>query len=377
MKVWKRVLLKTVVFLLIMAAAACAAIGWRGTQQSTSDYAINRYLDLLIGNDVEKAYKLLDQSEEEQMNQEEYASALSAKKYSIYASYNVSELNNRRDSNGNEYVDFHAEFLNADGEVQLEEDFTVKKQSEPLMGIFDVWKVMSSHCMIKNFLLTVPAGSEVYLNSQALDASWRIQGDAAAAQDSYQIPSLLPVKQTLVIRHSILESVNTTLDPTEGSADYTGSMPLKQAAQDACKEYGVNMLKELYACSATGKPKNLNEELFGDCYKDAKKFVRSQTKTFNSDTAVFKNAAISDFAAQFGDLVYTEDETGALTVEMTFSYHYVVREDVTVDTEEYNEDGTAVQDTSTSSHSGDNTAIFTMAFYDDTWHVAAMEVPEI
>ena len=66
------------------------------------------------------------------------------------------------------------------------------------------------------------------------------------------------------------------------------------------------------------------------------------------DGANFKNVAISNFAAQFGNPVFTEEKNGAITTEMTFSYHYIMREDdVTTDTDEMLEDGTYAQQTTT------------------------------
>ena len=137
MKVFWRVLLKLFILLLVAAAAAAGAIGWHAYQQSTPGYIIDQYLACLIDNDDEKAFELLDQSEETAMTQEEYAEALKGKRYSLSSGYTVSELQQRVDNNGNEYADFHAEFKNAEDEVQFEDDFVVKKQADTAFGIFD------------------------------------------------------------------------------------------------------------------------------------------------------------------------------------------------------------------------------------------------
>ncbi len=376
MKVFKRVLVKSIVLLIVIALAAGGAAGLRGYRQSTAEYAIDRYLTMLIDNNGAKAYTMLDQSEDTVMTEEEYLSALEARKYSLYSSFNIKETEKRRDNNGNEYTDYHVEFLDAAGAVQQEEDFTAKKQAAAVLGIFDKWNIMSGHCMIKNFRLTVPAGSEVYLNNQKADASWLVRDGILASCDCYQIPSLIPGKYSLVIRHPILESVNATLDSFDENADYTGSMTLKKSAQDECKEIGVNALKKLYSSAASEKTDDL-EELFADCLDSVKKLAKNQAKVFHKEDAVFKNVAVSGFAAQLGDLVFTEEENGAITVEMTFSYHYVVKEDVTTDTGEYDEDGASIQQTETKSHSGDAKAKLQMSFYEGAWHIASMEAPVI
>lgn len=376
MSVFKRVFLKILFLLLVIVLAGGGAAGWQAYRQSTPEYAVEKYLSHLIDNSSEKAYELLDHSEDVSMTSAEYAEALKEKKYSLYSSYKVDEVEKRRDNDGKEYVDFHAEFMNAGNEVQLEEDFTVKKQAEPLFGVFDQWKVLSGHCMVKNFVLTVPTGSEVYLDGQKADISWITRDNILRSYDCYKIPSLLPGKISLVIRHPALESVNATLDALDGSADYSSKMPLKTSAQDECKETGIKALKQLYSGSASEKTDGL-EELFEECLESAEAVVKEQGKRFNKEEAVFKSAGISDFAVQFGDLAFTEESNGAITTEMTLSYHYVVREDATVDTEEMQEDGTPVQETQSQSDSGDNTAKFVMSFYDGAWHIASMELPVI
>lgn len=376
MKVLKRVLIKSVILLFVIALAASGAVCLRGYRQSTAEYAINSYLEMLIDNNGEKAFTLLDQSEDQVLTKEEYLGALEAGKYSLYSSFNVKEAEKRRDNNGNEYTDYQVEFLDASGEVQKEEDFTAKKQAEAVFGIFDKWKIMSEHCMITNFSLTVPTGSEVYLNNEAADASWIVRDGIAASYDCYQIPSLVPGKYSLVVRHPALESVNTTLDSFDEAADYTSKMALKQSAQDECKEIAVKALKQLYSASASKKTDEL-KEMFADCLESAETLVKAQSKVFHKEDAVFKNVAVSGFAAQFGDPVFTDSENGAITTEMTFSYHYVLREDVTTDTGEYDEEGNSIQETETEETAGDVTAKFQMSFYDGQWHIAGFEMPAV
>ncbi|MDY3249631.1 MAG: hypothetical protein SOX32_04705 [Candidatus Choladocola sp.] len=376
MKVFKRILIKLIILLLVIGAAGGGAAGLQAYRQSTPEYTIERYLSSLIDNRSNNAFAMLDQSEDAVMTQEEYTGALNEKKYSLYAGFHLQEGEKKHDDSGNEYVDYHVEFLNAADEVQLEDDFTVKKQSKAVFGIFDQWKILSDHCMVKNFILTVPAGSEVYLDSEKADASWLAKDEVITSYDCYRIPTLIPGKISLVIRHPALESVNTVLDALDGSADYTDKMKMKKSSQDECKELGITVLKELYASSAKEK-KDALSDVFDGCRKTAEDFVKKQGDIFHSDSADFKTAAVSDFAVKFSDLTFTEEKNGAITTEMTLLYHYVVKEEVTVDTDEVLEDGTPVQTTETRSQSGDNTAKLVMSFYDGAWHVASLDIPVI
>lgn len=376
MKVLKRILIKSVILLLVIGFSAGGAACLRGYRQSTAGYAMNSYAEYLIDNNTEKAFALLDQSENEALTKEQYIEALQAGKFSLYASYQIKESEKRRDNNGNEYTDYHVEFLDAAGNVQKEEDFTAKKQAAAFLGIFDRWKIMSEHCMIRNVTLTVPTGAEVYLNNAALDAEWIVRDGVLLAYDSYQIPTMLPGSYSLTIRHPAFESVNTTMNPEDGSVDYTSSIKLKKSAEAACMELGVKALKLLYASAATEKTDDL-DDVFADCLKDAKQLSKKQAKEFHKEEIAFKQAAISEFSAQFGDIVYAEDEKSICTVEMTFSYHYLIREEQSVDTGTYDEEGAAVWETKTEEHAGDTAAKFTMAFYDSSWHISSFEIPVI
>lgn len=375
MKVFKRVLVKVIILLVVIALGGGSAASYQAYRQSTAEYAVNHYLSLLIDNSADKAFACLDQSEDQVMSQAEYGEALTAKKYSLYASFKATEKEKRRDNDGNEYVDYQVEFLDAAGEKQMEEQFTVKKQPQRVLGVFDRWQVLSSHCMVRDFLLTVPTGSEVYLNAQKADTSWITREGVKASYDCYKIPSLLPGKISLTVRHPALESVNATLDAVDGSADYTDKMPLKKSAQDECIEMGVNLLKEVYSSAVKKETDKL--KLLKECEETGKKLIQDQSREFGQEDQVFKNVAISSFAAQFGDLSLTEEANGAIATEMTFSYHYVVRRDVTIDTEELQEDGTPVQQTETREEVGDSTAKMTMSYYDNSWHITALEMAVI
>lgn len=375
MKVWKRVLIKSVIFLLIVAVAGGGAAGFRAYRQSTPEYAADKYMTCLIENDAKKAYALLDQSEDK-LTQKEYEAALKAKKYSLYSSFKVEEQEKRRDKEGNEFVDYRVAFLDAAGETKAEETFTAHRQETAVFGIFDTWKIMAQHCMVKDFRITVPRDAQLYLDSAKAEASWIVRDGVAPSYDCYEIPSLLPGEVSVTVRHPAFESVNTTLDTSEKSADYTEKMTLKASAQDTCKELGVKALKQLYAAAAKNEEGDF-DGLFDGCKKDAEKFVQEQGSVLHQEGSVFRNAGISDFAAQFQDAVFTENENGAIEVEMTFSYHYVVREDVMEDTGEVLEDGTPVQQEQTDERSGDNTAKFVMSYADGAWEIVSLEVPVI
>lgn len=375
MRVLRRVLIKLFIFLLVVVVFGGGAAAWRAYEQSTPEYAVQNYLTMLIEDNSDRAYTLLDQSEDDALTIEEYKEALKARKYSLYSSFRTKAGETRHDENGNAYIDYHAEFMNAADEVELEDAFTVKKQSKSVFGVFDSWKVQSAHCMVRNYSITVPAGSAVYLNNAKADTAWIVETDLASA-DTYVIPKLVPGKISLTIRHGALESVNTTLDVAKEPVDYMANASWKKSSEDECKELGVKALKVLFTSAANGEL-NDEESLLENCRKEAKKFVKEQAAVFAEEGSTFKNVGISDFAVQFGAPVFTEKENGAITADMQLSFRYSVKTETVEDTGEVYEDGTAITETNTTAKNGDVTAVFGMAFFDGVWHIDSMELPVI
>lgn len=373
MKVVKRIIIKLLILLIVIAIGGGCAAAYQGYRQSTSDFAIGRYLTLLTEGNGEKAYSLLDQSEDIRLTRSEFTEAVSEKKYGLYASFTASSQEKRRDDSGNEYVDYQVTFMNAADEVQAEEKFTLKKQPEQRLGMFDVWKVLGDHCMVQNFQITVPVGSVIYLDAKEAEASWMTR-EADSPVMVCTVPQLLPGEVSLTIRHPILESVNTTVDTTGGPVDYSGRMALKEAGQDECKEIGVAVLKNLLTASAKGKKSEIDDSL-SECKDAAKRFVDQEGKLLHKEGSDFKSIAVSAFAAQFGDLVFSE-ENGSIQTEMTFFYHYRIKWDVTKESEDMvQEDGTPVEVVETVDDSGNSTARMTMEYKDGAWKVVGLVIP--
>lgn len=373
MKVVKRIIIKLLILLIVIVIGGGCAAAYQGYRQSTSDYAIERYLSLLTDSNSEKAYSLLDQSENVDLTKSEFTEAVTGKKYGLYASFKAEAQEKRRDDDGNEYVDYHVSFMNAADEVQAEEDFTLKKQSEQRFGMFDVWKVLGDHCMIQNFQISVPVGSTIYLDAEEADASWMTRTENSPVMVC-TVPQLLPGEMRLTVRHPILESVNTTVDTTGEAVDYSSKMALKDSGKDECKEIGVAVLKNLLTAAAKEKKTEIDDSL-SDCQEAAERFVLQEGKLLHKEGSDFKSIAVSAFATQFGDLVLSE-ENGSIQTEMTFSYHYRVKWDVTTESEDMvQEDGTPEEVVETVDDSGNSTARMTMEYKDGSWKVIGLVIP--
>ena len=71
-------------------------------------------------------------------------------------------------------------------------------------------------------------------------------------------------------------------------------------------------------------------------------------------------------------------ESGSLEVEMTFSYHYMLREDVTtISEDQYAEDGTPLTVTETNVDSGNATANLTLSYTDGQWKITSFDIPTV
>ncbi len=375
-KVFARVLTKGLILLFIIGAAAAGAAVFQGQRQSTAGYTADRYLTLLLENNSDRAWSsFLDKSEENPLTAAEFAEATEGKQYSLYASYEADELEKRRDSDGNEYTDFHVKFYDAANELKAEEDITLKKQSDRRFGIFDMWKVMGDHCLIQNFEITVPSGSVVYLNAEKIDASWITQ-KADSAAEVCTIPKLLPGDVSLTIRHPILESVNTVFDPADGPLDYSTAMELKSSAQGECKETGISVLKNLLSAAVKKQADQIDDSLEA-CRQKAETFVKKQGDSFDAGNAEFVSMAVSAFAAEFGEPDYS-GEDGDIRMEMKLSYHYRLKQNVTTQSEDQTEeDGTPAETVETVSDSGNSAGTFLMSYADGAWTVADLDLPVI
>ena len=160
MKVWKRVLIKSVIFLLIVAVAGGGAASFRAYRQSTPEYAADKYMTCLIENDAKKAYVLLDQSEDK-LTQKEYEAALKAKKYSLYSSFKMDEQEKRRDNEGNEFIDYRVKFLDAAGETKAEEEFTVRRQSSMIISCLQYGMIVLERPPVETIVQASPSSSSI------------------------------------------------------------------------------------------------------------------------------------------------------------------------------------------------------------------------
>lgn len=381
MKVWKRILVKVLLFVVLVGGAGTAGIARRAGSQATAEYALNRYAEHLIGNEMEKAYPYLDQSGDIVLSAADFTKAAEAKKYGLYAGYRLEKLESRRDDAGNEFEDYKITFVNTDDEVQAEETITAKKQAEKRFFFFDEWLVVPDHCLVKNFTFTVPAGSSVILDGKNADA-WLTENTDQKGKNQYCVPEILPGKIRVQIHHPIFDAVVTEMDTTEQNVDLCRDMQLSEDGKAACFEAGVKILRELYTGTVKESASQLSD-IFAPCQERAKELMDQQQQILTEKSEAgsgFQSLAVSGFNPRYGEIVYSEEEDG-IQVEMSMAYHYLgkFRTTVMVETGEYDEDGYPIAEESTreDSVSGDSTAKLTLSYYDNAWHLTEMDIPLI
>lgn len=416
MKVFRRLLIKFIILALVVVFFGGASYLVHYYPQSVPESALEEYLTLLVESNTEKAFEQLDQSENTEMTFAEYEAAVLSKKYVLCDSYQTEEISSRQGTNGDSYVDYSVDFLDASGNVLAEETFTVKKQSEEIFGLMPQWKVLAGHCMVTNLRVTVPAGSTVYLDGEEMGASWLVEEDVSASKDCYEIPGLLAGTADVVIRNPILESYEVTLETADGDVDYSEQMTLKESAMSACEELAVEALKQIYrasvvegleteeaesaeggAESAEGQESTENGEnseesessevnealaiLFEACMEDVLEIIENQSEEFYRENTVthpeFESVGIYDYKAEFEDPAYSDAENGAITTVMTFTYCYIVRNTERVETGEIWADGTNAWEFQTVSYPGEATAEFTLSWYEEEWHIDSVTLPVI
>ncbi|MCC8138062.1 MAG: hypothetical protein LIO76_08390 [Clostridiales bacterium] len=416
MKVFRRILIKLVILIVVIALFGGAAYVNHYWPQSSSQGALEEYLSLLIENNAEEAYERLDQSESTVLTLTEYQAAVQAWKYALYESCQTEEISVRQGSNGDSYADYHVEFLNSSDEVQLECDITLKKQSDAILGMLDQWKVLPDHCLVTGLRITVPAGSTLYLDGEEADSAWIVAGEEESSEQSdtaaetgdasetdgtdeteatdetensenteaskvcYELPGILPQEISVTVRHPILESLEAMLDPLDGDVDYSESMDWKESANSSCMELAVSALKQIYTAAVTLETDTL-DEMFSECLEDVTAIVESQSEEFYREDDVthpeFESVGIYDYEADFEEPIFTDAENGRITAVMTFTYHYAVHNTERVETGDIWADGENAWEYQTVSYTGKAAAEFVLSYYEDEWHIEAVTLPVI
>ena len=130
MKVWKRILIKTLLFAVVATAAGAGGVAWKESSRDTARYALEQYAQHLIDQEPDRAYLYQDTEGEGALTKEEFTAAAQARKYSLYAGYQLEKENSRTDEIGSEYEDYRISFVNSDGEEQLSEEIAVQCRKE-------------------------------------------------------------------------------------------------------------------------------------------------------------------------------------------------------------------------------------------------------
>ena len=372
MKVWQRILIKLIIFILVVAAAFDIVAGIRANQQSAPQYVINKYLQYLIDNEPGKAYDMLDFTQDGTLTEAEYYSVLAEKKYSLAAGWTLSGGDVDQEKTDEDMLTYDVNFVNAAGETLQTGQFTLIRQSKVVAGLFDSWKVLSGHCMVKNLKITVPQGSSIYLDEEAVPAERLISSQDG--KDCYEIPTLLPGKVSLVVRNELLTSQEKIFNPLDGDVEIT-EMNLKESLGDQAGLVAAEALQNLYSCAAAGDASGLAESL-DLCSTAAKKFVRKQHSKFTSDENPFVDVYLSSFTAAPENLRY-DTEKMAYAIDLKLSYRYTITTTEQVESGEYDEYWNAIMVDQEVTRSGDNTAEFTLIRQDGQWVISELEIPRI
>lgn len=387
MRVFRRVLVKLLIFLLVVGGAGWGGIVFKESQRANSQYALEQYAGHLIANEMERAYEYLDMNLEDTLSYSEFEKAAEARKYGLYAGFHLEKQEARLDENGNEYQDYRITYVNSDDEVQAEENVTVKKQSQKKYYFFDQWKVMPDHCMVKEFTFLVPAGAKVVLDGKTADSAWRTEAGEDSSKDMYCVPEILPGKIKIKVSHPIMETLETEIDTTKDTVDLCNDMRLSETGKASVQESGVQALKAFYLAVVKGQESAVEEEKaleesFALCLEDVKKLTEQQRSALSAKAdagKIFKSLAVSEYNPRYGEVTFPED--GGLQIALSMAYHFRGKFEMAVVTEtgDYDENGYAItQETMEEiSDSGNTTVKLTMNWLGDAWQITEMEIPMI
>lgn len=383
MKVWKRVLIKTIIFLLVVAAGSAAGIAYRESQTDTAQYVLERYAQHLIHHETDQAYRYQDTQMEGSITQEEFAAAAEARNYSLYAGFHLEKVETRKDENGNEYEDYRISFVNSDDEEQAAEEISVRKQAEKKFFFFDQWKVMPDHCMVKDFVLQVPAGSAVVLSGESLEEGLLQEGGGQSAVDTYIVPEILPGTAEVTVSHDIFETLTASVDTMEQTVDLCPQMQLSDGGRAAALELGVETLREIYRLAIVNAQSASQQEdgLFEACEDQADQFIgtlQDELEAQSEEGYALERVAVWEYNPRYGQMTFTEGQGIQVDLELAYQYSWTFQQQVLEETGEYDEYGEPIL-TETSQEDirpGDAAAGLTLSYYDGSWHLSGMDVPQ-
>lgn len=385
MKVWKRILIKTLLFAVVAAAAGAGGVAWKESSRDTARYALEQYAQHLIDQEPDRAYLYQDTEGEGALTKEEFTAAAQARKYSLYAGYQLEKENSRTDENGSEYEDYRISFVNSDGEEQLSEEIAVRKQEEKKFFFFDQWKVLPDHCMVKDFTIQVPAGSAVTVGGERLDASL-IREDEDNASDTYVVPSILPETVEVSASHSQFDDLTVTVSTMDQTVDLRTDMQLSENAKAACLETGVKALREVLRQAAADE-ENAGEEagdenLFALCEEETGRLIQEQRLALEAQSDEgyeFESVAVWEYNPRFEQPVYTEETGIQAVMELTFRYSWTFRYPEYLETGDYDENGEPILEESSREdvRPGEGRAKLTFSYREGSWQLTGLELPRI
>ena len=402
MKVVGRILAKLIILAIVIGLCAGGAAVWRGYHQATPEYTINRYLTYLTDGNTDRSFAFLDETGVLRLSREAFDQVTEAQKYELYSgivlnpeSVNTAETETEAESEpetgtaaaqnaqtgaddvtpkteADGSVVYTVAYTDASGAVRHTDDITVRKMADKKYGLFDNWKIDPEHTMVHDLSITVPAGSTLTVQSEEADGQWLTQ-DEDPAKDIYVIPVIMPETVQVTVRHPVLDSVNTSLDPTAGPVDFTDRMPMKDDAKDSAKELGVAVVKNLLTAAVKEDDTMLNIYLDA-CKEEAEQFIEEESAYLHEEGKNFLSIAASSFAEQFGDMSFNEN--GEVELPMSFSYRYTIRTDVETESWLYfNDDGTPQTVTETQTQTGVSTAEMTLTWKEDGWTLTRLDIP--
>lgn len=385
MRVFRRILVKILIFLLVIIGAGWGGIVLKESKRANSQYALEQYAGHLIANEMERAYEYLDLNLEDTLSYSEFEKAAEAKKYGLYAGFHLEKQEARLDEKGNEFQDYKITYVNSDDEVQAEELITAKKQKQKKYYFFDQWKILSDHCMVKDFTFSVPAGAEVILDGKKADSAWLTETVETVSKDVYCVPEILPGKIGIKVSHPVMETLETEIDTTKDSVDLCKEMQLSEAGKASALESSVQALKSFYLAVVKGQESESEEEkaleeTFALCIKEVKELADQQREVLSAKADVgkiFKSLAVSEYNPRYGEITFQED--GAIQLELSMGYHFRGKFEMAVvnETGEYDENGYAITQEIMQelAESADATVKLTMCWSEGVWKITKIDIP--
>lgn len=300
----------------VLLAAMIVVFFSIGNKVCSPEKVVEKYFVELANQDLKGAYKLLDVEEDDFINEKLFEKVNSNSKLNKVTNYEV-----KKSKGGSLGKNIEIEYRTKGSSSDESYYVSVNKKAGKKALFFDNWEVTTEAIIVKDFLVTVPAGAKVTVDGVELDKSYINQKDEA--YQFYTIPAMFAGEHQIVVSQEDMQEVRKIVSTNDTYSFWQEDMVpqkevLEEVIQTAAKDF-----EAVYMAAASGKEFDSVKDLFS-----SKKESQSQAKEEyeelrdelrDSSYSFINKIAFSEIEGTI-EKGYAETDEMCLEVSLEFDY---------------------------------------------------------